>query len=71
MYVGNHGADIPRAVRRLAVRRILDAVQVVHDRLVEVHGVTLVERVDFASGWNLDLCRPGVRGLHVSMGKEV
>ena len=55
MDVGDHGTDVPRAVRRLAVLGIFDAVQVVDDWLMEVHRVSFVERIDFSSRWNFDL----------------
>lgn len=44
----------PGAVR-LAVRRVLDRLEVLDDRLVEEETVTLVERVDLATGRDLDV----------------
>ena len=55
MHVCDHTPDVPRAVRRLAVLRVLDAVQVVHDGFVEVARIPLVEGVDLASGGDSDL----------------
>ena len=55
MHVSDHGPDVPRAVRVLAVCGELDALEVVCDRRVEVAGVALVEGVDLASGWDSDL----------------
>ena len=54
VYVCDHGADVTRRVW-LAVRGVLDAVEVLDDRLVEVHRVTLVEGVYFPSWRDLDL----------------
>lgn len=61
MHVRDHGADVPRAVGRLAVCGVLDAVQVVVHGLVEVHRVALVEGVDLASRGDLDLYMTWVR----------
>lgn len=55
MHVGDHGPNVARAVRRLAARRVLYAVEVVDDGLVEIHRVALVEGVDFPARWDLDL----------------
>ena len=59
MHVGDHGADVARGIGRLAVRGVLDGVEVVDDGLVEVHGVALVEGVDLPSWGDLDLCTSG------------
>ena len=53
--IGHHGANVPRAVRRLGRRRVLDGVKIVDDRRIKVHRVALVERVDLAPMWDLDL----------------
>lgn len=58
MDIGDHGADVPRRIGRfftVLLTRVLDAVQVVEDRFVEVHRVALVERVDLPSGGDLDV----------------
>lgn len=55
MHVGDHGPNVARAVGRLAGRRVLYAVEVVHNGLVEIRRVALVEGVDFPAWWDLDL----------------
>jgi hypothetical protein len=55
MYIGDHTSDISRRVRRFAGRRKLDAVEVLDGRRVEVQRIPLIERVDLAARWNLDI----------------
>ena len=55
MYIGHHGTDVTRAIRRLAVRGVLDAVEVVDHWFVVVHRVAFVDGVDLASCGDLDL----------------
>ena len=58
MHIGDHRTDVSSRVRRLLailLTRILDAVKVVDDRLVEVHRVALVERVYLAAFGDLDV----------------
>jgi len=57
VHVGNHGADIPRRVR-LALLGELERVEKVLRRLVPVHGVALVDRIDVAE---LGHAQTGVR----------
>ena len=54
MNIGNHGSDVSRTVW-LAVRRVLDALEVLLCRLVEVERVTLVERVDLSPVGDADV----------------
>ena len=57
VHVRYHGTDVSRTVRRLAIGRVFDALQVLVDRLMEVHRVPFVERVDLAPRRDLDLSR--------------
>lgn len=51
--VGDHAADVPRAVGLLALTRVLERVEVLLDPVVPVHAVALVDRVDGALGGEL------------------
>ena len=55
MNVRDHGADVARAIWCLAVGRVLDAVEVLNDRWVKVRRIALVEGIDLAPWWDLDL----------------
>ena len=57
VYVCHHRTDVPRAVGRLAIGGVFDALQVLVDRLMEVHRVPFVEGVDLATRRDLDLSR--------------
>ena len=48
MYIRNHGSDVASTIR-LAVLRVLDTVEVVDYRFVEVQSIALVEGVNLAS----------------------
>jgi hypothetical protein len=52
--IGHHRTDVPRRIR-LAVGRVLDRLEVLDRGGVEVERVALVERVDLASGRDLDV----------------
>lgn len=54
MHIRNHRTDISRRVR-FTILWEFDTLQITRDGRVKVHGVSFVERVDFTSGWNLDI----------------
>lgn len=76
VHVGDHRADVARAVRRAARGGVLDAVEVLRDGLVEVHRVALVEGVDLAAGGDFDLravwdvCVEWRGGTYVWVGED-
>jgi hypothetical protein len=43
MYISNHTSDISCGIRRFPGRRILDAVEVVDGRSVEIQRIPLIE----------------------------
>lgn len=51
----NHGSNVPSRVRLLSLSRELDGLEVFLGRLVKVHRVSFVERVDGSSRRNSDL----------------
>jgi hypothetical protein len=55
MYIGNHTSHISCGIRGFAGGWKLDAVEVVNGGRVEMQWIPLVEWVDFAARWNLDI----------------
>jgi hypothetical protein len=55
MYISDHASDVSCGIRRFAGWRVFDAVKVVDGRGVEVQRIPLIERVNFAARWNLDI----------------
>lgn len=69
--------DVARRVGRFAALGVLDRLEVVEHWWVEIHRVTLVERVDLSARGDLDLHRhlvskylAGAHTTHIRMGKD-
>lgn len=55
MYISDHASDVSRGIRRFSGWWVLDAVEIVGGRRVEIQRIPLIERVNFAARWNLDI----------------
>jgi hypothetical protein len=55
MYIGDHASNVSRGIWRFSGWWVFDTLEVLDSRRVEIHRIPLIERVNFAARWNLDI----------------
>jgi hypothetical protein len=55
MYIGDHASDVSRGIRRFSGGWVFDTVEIFEGWRVKIQRITLIERVNFAARWNLDI----------------